>query len=344
LAQLEGLDVLPPVSICIPVYNGASYLEAALASAIRQTWANLEILVVDDGSNDASVEIIQRFTAGDRRIRLVRNDQNLGLVCNWNRCLELAQGEWIKFLFQDDLLESNCIEEMLAANTANHDLVTCARTFQIEDDADPEQRRFFERKVVTLASLGIRTGAVEPARMLTILDRQMPTINVIGEPTVVLFRKSLIRRYGLFSPTLRQLCDWEFWLRIVVNQPFTYVDRPLVRFRIHGQAASAQNLGRRFLSQGLDSLHLLVRLQNEPVFSPCRNHNPRRYRALLVDKLLETDKIARDPDLQPLWTAELCQQPSLRQALNQLGWTDRGAAAMRRIFWQCRRRFQPGRR
>lgn len=93
------------VSICIPTYNGARYLEACLDSVLSQTYKNIEILVVDDGSTDATLKILGRYVASDQRIRLVRNvvvsnEHNLGLVGNWNHCIELSQDEWIKFVYR----------------------------------------------------------------------------------------------------------------------------------------------------------------------------------------------------------------------------------------------------
>jgi glycosyltransferase involved in cell wall biosynthesis len=73
----------PLISVCIPVYNGAAYLEDCLQSVIAQTYSNIEILLVDDGSTDDSISIIEKFSQKDSRIRLVRNQKNLGLTGNW---------------------------------------------------------------------------------------------------------------------------------------------------------------------------------------------------------------------------------------------------------------------
>src|SRR5437899_12562971 len=99
----------PSVSICIPTYNGAAHLAPCLESALNQTWTDFELLIVDDASSDDTVAITEACAARDRRVRVARNPRNLGLVGNWNRCLELAKGTWIKFLFQDDLLSPACL-------------------------------------------------------------------------------------------------------------------------------------------------------------------------------------------------------------------------------------------
>src|SRR6185295_8963738 len=109
------LEVKPSVSICIPLYNGAKHLNECLTSALAQTHTAFEVVLVDDGSIDDTVAIAERFANTDSRIRLCRNSKNLGLSANWRRCVELAQGEWIKFLFQDDFLTPDCLSRMLEA-------------------------------------------------------------------------------------------------------------------------------------------------------------------------------------------------------------------------------------
>ena len=78
----------PQVSILLPVYNGAKFLEAAVASALAQTFADFEIIVVDDCSTDGSLDLIEQLAEQDRRIKFLRNERNLGLFANYNRCLE----------------------------------------------------------------------------------------------------------------------------------------------------------------------------------------------------------------------------------------------------------------
>ena len=104
----------PIVSICIPTYNGAKYLRECLDTVLSQTFTDFEVLLVDDQSSDETLSIAQEYAAKDTRIYVKQNEQNLGLVGNWNCCIELAQGEWIKFVFQDDLIAPECLEKMLA--------------------------------------------------------------------------------------------------------------------------------------------------------------------------------------------------------------------------------------
>ena len=94
----------PRVSILVPVYNRAHCIEQTLTSALEQTFTDLEVVVVDNCSTDASWELVQRVAARDPRVRVFRNDCNIGPVRNWLRCVREARGELGKILWSDDLL------------------------------------------------------------------------------------------------------------------------------------------------------------------------------------------------------------------------------------------------
>jgi len=124
----------PLVSVCIPTFNGAKYFRECLDSVLAQKFTGFEVLIVDDKSSDETFSIAQEYATYDHRIRAIQNDYNLGLVSNWNRCAELAQGEWIKFVFQDDLIEPACLETMLAASKSESYIIFCRRNFIIEPE------------------------------------------------------------------------------------------------------------------------------------------------------------------------------------------------------------------
>src|SRR5208282_3377409 len=81
------------------------------ASALAQTYVPLEIVIVDDGSTDDTLKIVRSFR--DSRLRIYENRRNLGIVGNRNESIKLSKGDYIKFLFQDDLLYPNCVEKMV---------------------------------------------------------------------------------------------------------------------------------------------------------------------------------------------------------------------------------------
>ncbi len=118
----------PLVSVIIPVYNVAPFLSEALDSVLRQTWTNLEIIIVDDGSTDGSGKICDRYAQGDRRVLLIRQE-NRGLSAARNAGLDRMSGDVVAFLDPDDAFDPSFIGEMLAAMTRESaDVAVCRYT------------------------------------------------------------------------------------------------------------------------------------------------------------------------------------------------------------------------
>lgn len=103
----------PKVSILIPVYNREKFIASCIESALSQTFTDLEVIVVDNASTDRTWDICQQYAAIDVRVRVFQNDENVGPVCNWLRCVSEAQGEYGKFLFSDDLLFPHFLEHTI---------------------------------------------------------------------------------------------------------------------------------------------------------------------------------------------------------------------------------------
>ncbi|KPQ39980.1 MAG: putative O-linked N-acetylglucosamine transferase, SPINDLY family [Phormidium sp. OSCR] len=103
----------PLVTLLVPVYNRKHLIGECLDSALRQTMPNLEVVITDNASTDGTWEICQNYAKRDSRIRLFRNDTNLGPVKNWMRGLEEARGQYAKFLYSDDLISPTFLEKTL---------------------------------------------------------------------------------------------------------------------------------------------------------------------------------------------------------------------------------------
>lgn len=102
------------VSIIIPVYNRVNLVGETIESAINQKYKNIEIIIGDNCSNDGTWELLQRYAKKDKRIRIFRNNENIGPVRNWKKCFENASGQFIKILWSDDLIEPSCISECIS--------------------------------------------------------------------------------------------------------------------------------------------------------------------------------------------------------------------------------------
>jgi glycosyltransferase involved in cell wall biosynthesis len=142
--MIDPISRCPLVSVCVPTYNGAAYLNECLAGIQAQTLGDFEVIIVDDDSTDETLAIAKEFARQDARFRIYPNPKRLGLVGNWNHSIRLARGEWIKLAFQDDLLLPNCLERMVTvARRDNSRFLACRRDFRFEENTTPETRTFY---------------------------------------------------------------------------------------------------------------------------------------------------------------------------------------------------------
>lgn len=234
----------PKVTVCMPTYNFESYLAEAIESVLMQTYTDFEFLIIDDCSHDASVRIIQSYALKDDRIRLIVNTQNLGMVRNWNNCLEKAGGEFIKFLFGDDRLSSPDALEMLVRaleSDPSAALVASARTL-IDEQSN------FIRVEAEYGGNGKWKGVA------IIQDCLLEQRNKIGEPTVVMFRKAHAHRG--FMTSYQQLVDLEMWFHILEQGDFVFLNEPLCSFRVHPAQQTRKNLS---LGVVIDESYMLLK-------------------------------------------------------------------------------------
>jgi glycosyltransferase involved in cell wall biosynthesis len=233
------------VTVCIPSYNNARFIAKAIGSVLCQTLANFELLIIDDCSTDGTRETAAAFASRDPRIRLLANERNLGMVQNWNRCLREARGDYVKFLFSDDLLCSpHALERMASVLDENREVVLVSSARQIIDD---------ESRVVEELSHfpdGIRSPGKEIIN--TCLAGMLREHNPIGEPSAVMFRRSMARRG--FDLRYRQLVDLEMWFHLLEQGEYVHIADPLCAFRRHEGQQTRANLE---LLRHIDDLSLL---------------------------------------------------------------------------------------
>ncbi|MEG3860895.1 glycosyltransferase [Microcoleus sp. herbarium12] len=241
-AQLPNWQ--PLVSICIPTYNGEAFIEETIKSAIAQTYPNIELIVSDDGSTDRTIAIAQSFlsqTTADFRIILHRN---YGLSQNWNFCIEQAKGEYIKFLFQDDLLAPECIEKMVAVAQQNPDIgmVFSPRGITIAADESHPVLRRASQSIKDLHKNWSNLKSIQPGKeLLADANCLNNPINKIGEPSTVLIATRVFAEIGLFDSGLSQYVDLDMWWRIMGNYHIGFVDEKLSSLRIHPEQQTWKN-------------------------------------------------------------------------------------------------------
>ena len=227
----------PKVTILIPVYNGDEYLPQTLRCVFAQTFRDFEILIIDDASTDRTVEIIQSFD--DARIRLLRNQTNLGIYSSRNLGMQEARGEYVCFLDHDDL----CTPDRLAVQVTfmdDHPDIGLCGSFAGEVDA--------KGKVIEGR---IRSYPTEPEEVAGKLWSGYTILN----PTVILRRDDFIRHGIWHDTTFKVAGDYDFYVRAAKKLKLANIPQVLLYYRQHPKQVSITNelkLSRALLSVQLE--------------------------------------------------------------------------------------------
>lgn len=227
--QTAQRETLPPavvtLSVCIPTYNGEAFLREAIQSVLNQSFRNFELLLVDDGSTDATLTIARSFA--DPRIRVFENAERLGIPGNWNRCLALAQGEFFCLFHQDDVMLPENLARKVAVLTADPTIsfVHSAVEFLVETDGQSPPTNWVED--------AIEDFVVEGETYF----RRLLFGNRICAPSVIVRRDKLLQ-LGEFDIQLGFACDYAMWLKLCVEGRVAFCSQPLLLYRWHGKNAS----------------------------------------------------------------------------------------------------------
>ena len=236
----------PLVSICIPTYNGAKYILEALVSAVNQTYTKLEIIISDDNSKDSTLKIVESFKSKTNIPIRVYKHTPKRIGENWNNCIRYAQGQYIKFLFQDDILEKDCIQTMvnLIESDGQIGLVSCKRAFIIQDQSSSNAQW-----IKDFGDLQEKLN-LDWSKGYALIDNSLfkhkeflkSPLNKIGEPTTYLFKKDIVNNIGYFDENLVQILDYVFCYRVLKHYKIAILKEPLVKFRLHNEQATKENL------------------------------------------------------------------------------------------------------
>ncbi len=266
----------PLVSICIPVYNGDTYLAESIECALAQTYSNIEIIITDDGSTDNSVSIAKQYASKYPHIVYHRNPENAGLVGNWKICVEKASGEWIKYLFQDDRMKPDCVEKMMqACMEYDTKFALCSRDFLIEESTDVRLKHIFLNEIKKTETIFSRKKYYSPAESAAIVSQYLVE-NVLGEPICTIFHKSVYDAVNGFDDSVKQIVDYEFVMKVILNHPFVFLSEKLVSFRVHGESTTTKNTlkGKNIISDRIihttigDFLVLMEAYLKKPLLKP----------------------------------------------------------------------------
>ncbi len=223
---------MPLVSIVMCTYNGEKYLSEQLDSILNQTYKNLELIIVDDVSNDSTVKIIKEWMKKDNRIIFYENKSNLGYNQNFEKAITFANGEYISLSDQDDIWFSDKIERLLNKFDRADVVLTHARSVNFIDG----ELHYPKGKL-----LPPFTGN-DPKKLF--YDNQ-----ISGHK--IMFKKSLLEKISPIPPNM--FYDWWIGVLATCNGSINADDGYLVKYRIHG-ANNHINVGKKVRAKHIDHI------------------------------------------------------------------------------------------
>lgn len=211
----------PLVSVVVPTYQNASYVQRTLDSLLAQTWPALEVVVADHSSTDGTWELLQPY-GDDPRVRLLRTPAGGGAERNWNRVTEQAAGSYLKLVCGDDVLHPRSLELQVEALERHPSAVLAAARRDLVDVHD----RVLLRGRGLPGMSGLVSGRTAVRRAVRAGS------NVFGEPVCTLLRTSVVREVGGWSARHPYAIDEDLYLKVLAHGDLVALPESLAAFRI----------------------------------------------------------------------------------------------------------------
>lgn len=236
------------ISIILPAYNSDVYLADAIASVVKQTFGDWELLIVDDGSTDESLAIALQWSATDDRIRVLRHPGgvNRGQSASRNLGIEASTGEWIALIDSDDLWLPRKLERQVAECSGNEEVVLCYTNAQYIDQHGSPVKGWTGTGIH-----GNGPGAAYSPELKVVLDN-----NALMHTSSVMFRRAAAAAYGFFDNSITEGTglsgeDTLMWCCLFREGAFVHVPEVLACYRIHGEQWMARRTSRIHLGSKL---------------------------------------------------------------------------------------------
>lgn len=214
----------PPLTVLMPVYNGAAYLSGSVESILGQSYGEFRFVIVDDGSEDDTPDLLAAYQARDERVRVIRNDRNLGLTRSLNKALSLTEGEWVARMDCDDV----SLPGRFAAQTAffeRHPEAAMVGVAWKEMSADLERT--------------IRV--MRPPTEYDRIRRRILAHNVFCH-SAVMMRRAPVMASGGYNERDVYSQDYDLWLRVVARYPVANLREVHQLRRVHPGNLSHRNI------------------------------------------------------------------------------------------------------
>ncbi|AFY90019.1 glycosyltransferase family 2 protein [Chroococcidiopsis thermalis] len=223
---------MPKVSVIIPNYNHAQFLEQRIQSVLDQTYQDFEIIYLDDASTDNSNEVFAKF-ANNSRIRAIYNQTNSGSPFKqWNKGIRLAQGEYIWIAESDDYADKRLLAELVDKldNNPTVGLAYCLSWF-----IDERDRSIFNSKDLLYFPDKERWEKDFVNNGIDECSKYLIFENIIHNASAVLIRRSIYEKVGYADESLRLCGDWLLWVKMLLVSDIAFIAETLNYYRAHSE-------------------------------------------------------------------------------------------------------------
>jgi glycosyltransferase involved in cell wall biosynthesis len=239
-SQENRRNRMPEVSVIIPTFNRAHMIEKAIFSVLRQTYKDLELIIVDDGSVDDTPRMVAKIN--DDRLTYFRHEKQKGAAEARNTGVTASSGRFLAFLDDDDEWLPDKLDLQMEVFGSNPEIGMVYTGYYYVNAENNEIFREFHPK------------------MKGRLDDRLLMENCVGTTSTAVIRKDCFEKVGGFDVCLRGSQDWDLWIRIAEEYPIEYVARPLVKFLNHDLRIT-HNLGSKIQGKErlLEKIHPLIK-------------------------------------------------------------------------------------
>lgn len=208
----------PKVTVLMSVYNGEKYLKETIKSILKQKFKDFEFLIINDGSTDKSIEIIESYS--DNRIKLINNEKNIGLTATLNKGLDLAQGEYIARIDSDDISLPIRLKKQVNFMDENPQIGVCGSWVKFFQDSS------------AIVKYPLTSNEIKVEMLFE---------NPLAHPSVII-RKDLLKQNNLYYDTeFKSAQDYELWTRASKYFDFANIPEVLLYYRWHESQVSRAN-------------------------------------------------------------------------------------------------------
>lgn len=206
------MNELPLISVLLPIYNAEAYLKESLNSILKQTVTNFEIIALDDGSQDASLQILKEIQSQDSRIRIEQNEKNLGLIATLNKGLQYCSAPFTARMDADDLIATTRFEKQLEFLNANPDYAAVSSLMEEFDENGNTKKITYRQSYQDIKNASLFYSPVSHAASI--------------------FKTNVLKELG-YRSEYKYAEDYDLWFRLLQNHKVGVVPEVLYYYRAH---------------------------------------------------------------------------------------------------------------